>query len=57
MSEEIKPCPFCGSEAVIGAWYEYGEPFIECSNPRCGAHIELYSSDLNIRAWNRRVDP
>ena len=33
MSEKVKPCPFCGSEAEL--FESPGVYFVECSNPKC----------------------
>lgn len=62
---ELKPCPFCGSEAgvlivpkhehILATWmpdYE-GGVFIECNNCTCmisGANIEDATEQ-----WNRRM--
>lgn len=66
MTEDLKPCPFCGSEdLVIGhssCDEEFGShyPFIHCKG--CGASVSYidrwglsdYEKDV-IRTWNRRV--
>lgn len=48
MSNELKLCPFCGSEA-----YDYDSADINltfCSNDKCKANIELMTFD----DWNTR---
>lgn len=61
--EELKPCPFCGGEAVLKKEYSLFTPYanviILCSE--CGATIngvvasENYcANDKAIEAWNRR---
>jgi Lar family restriction alleviation protein len=54
MSEDIKPCPFCGSEENLekdGTFYE-----IVCSNYECGAEINSFKNkEHTIEVWNHRV--
>ena len=66
MSEELKPCPFCGSKQIILDCWEgiHGmNYFVRCRKCR----ITLYSSDgfmlksfatakAAVKAWNRRVE-
>ena len=57
MSEEIKPCPFCGSDKIdiissSGAW------FASCANKECGmmGFVEskfVYYEDI-LKKWNTR---
>jgi len=48
----LKPCPFCGGQAVA-RWEE--ERFVECRE--CGAASGFYKRmDEAIFAWNRRPD-
>lgn len=65
MSEELKPCPFCGSTRVfIERDYPPSEnpaldnEWVECL--RCGAtgpwHTVTRSHRVIISAWNRRVE-
>jgi Lar family restriction alleviation protein len=65
MSEELKPCPFCGSANVEVQAFRHGS---ECYTVRCdgcgalgplkrssaGSHI---SWDLAMEAWNTRHIP
>lgn len=60
MSENIKPCPFCGS-LNVDVFYAFGEPStdknfmdVECIN--CGAQGGLGEGEEKaIAAWNRRA--
>lgn len=53
MSEELKPCPFCGSFAQLvseGKWH-----WVQCSNPNCYTipWLDLGISGA-IEVWNTR---
>ena len=51
MSEELKPCPFCGGKSIMN-----GYRFIFCSD--CRAIIDhLCNQENGITAWNRRAEP
>lgn len=54
-SEELKPCPFCGSIALL--FDSDGESFASCINTRCGAEGCLVVGDKEeaVKRWNRRV--
>lgn len=61
MSEELKPCPFCGGEAVLregtdnDGWK--GFTAITCvdqKNPFCPSQWIEGSKKEAIEAWNRR---
>ena len=59
MMSELKPCPLCGVPPKIG--YACGEYFVcgeDADCPVCGLDFcEMHSSEeLEIEAWNRRVD-
>lgn len=49
----IKPCPFCGGNAILKEKYA-----IHCENSDCivGSVAMIYrTKDLAIKAWNRRI--
>lgn len=60
MPVELKPCPFCGSNAEMehversdaSGWY------VQCTNRACRANCNMLDeSDTGIaRAWNQRAD-
>lgn len=51
MSEELLPCPFCGSKRLA-----YSKHFINCVE--CGVLITgKGSQEEHIAVWNTRVDP
>lgn len=53
----LKPCPFCGWEAVIRKRFGRYRYRVVCSNYECrvSTHIYKYAFDA-FRAWNRRVN-
>ena len=72
MSEELKPCPFCGGEAVIKAVNRNYGLTIWCQCIKCYARTEGYCPDTNnedatidniencknraLEQWNRRAN-
>lgn len=56
MSNELKPCPFCGKEPVIRKTDEYF--VIECNNLKCPVFVAVrfrLTEKEAIKAWNKRV--
>jgi len=51
MSQEIKPCPFCGGTDIRTSH----DQNIKCHG--CEAEISLWEGDDMIAAWNRRSAP
>lgn len=59
MSEELKPCPFCGGEAEIIIFSaEYGTVTVGCANEECDIAMgkAFFTDEEAIRHWNRRVN-
>ena len=66
MSDKLKPCPFCGGQAIltvipphehkIATWIpdSSGGVFIECTN--CTCTVAEDTIDQAIEVWNRRAD-
>lgn len=54
MSTNLKPCPFCGSVAIV--WMQAGHAhYLECSH--CGGRIRPHIDKAEaIEAWNRRAE-
>ena len=58
MSEELKPCPFCGGEAKVTE-YNGGFVAIGCSNGKCHMHPHTFclpSVEYATEVWNRRAE-
>lgn len=71
MSEELKPCPFCGGKAIIKAVTKSYGFTIWCAC-KCGARTEGFCPDTSkeddtmenieeytkraIKSWNRRTN-
>lgn len=57
MSEELRPCPFCGSKAEM-VTNRSGDNFVRCTNRQCAAKTRLYHENENGArlAWNRRAE-
>lgn len=54
MSDELKPCPFCGGEAEFIS----GVGFFCVSCSFCCGETNLYNTGQEaIDAWNRRIEP
>lgn len=54
MSEELKPCPYCGGEAEP---FHEGLGYIAVRCKKCGiARRGFYTWDAAIAAWNTRAD-
>ena len=58
MTDELKPCPFCGSDAVHTERSYFRDVLIYCEN--CDAYftVDSFYADENdvIKAWNRRAE-
>lgn len=67
---DLKPCPFCGSEARTGANYGVRGGFVQCINVDCYCNPEVFvaashnaDASLSLDAaleeakirWNRRT--
>lgn len=55
-TDELKPCPFCGGEAAIGATLK-GE-FVNCVECLASTNVLLQDATTKaeaVAAWNRRT--
>ena len=57
MTEKLKPCPFCGGEAVLDDDFFYtDEPAYIISCNKCYSSSDVYDTEHEaIEAWNRRA--
>lgn len=53
MSEELKPCPFCGG-MNIHIW-DISTPWVSCNDCLANTACALTKEEA-IRIWNRRVN-
>ena len=57
--DELKPCPFCGSNAVINQKRNLYTWIAECSNTNCPASymlgMDYDTKEEAVEAWNRRA--
>lgn len=56
MSEELKPCPFCGSKDVYFSEYDgfwTFEEYIHCLG--CGVVVKEGCNGEVVEKWNKRV--
>ena len=52
--EELKPCPFCGSEGGFCVGYTAkGMRYISCGNCGCEGHVAI-DRVAAIISWNKR---
>lgn len=60
MTEELKPCPFCGydqPEVIYAYRGSFIHAYVECGNCEARGPIEALTDDLPqaaINAWNER---
>jgi Lar family restriction alleviation protein len=55
VTDELKPCPFCGGEAVLDNVYDSLWD-VACPNEDCMGSIGLQPTrGMAIDAWNRRA--
>ena len=53
---KLKPCPFCGGEAIM--FRPRNRTFIQCENYKIGVHDVLITAPTQekaVKAWNTRT--
>ena len=57
MTEELKPCPFCGNDDVTVRWFPYNSAYyVQCNQLRCYSKgPDRLNKQEAVEAWNRRV--
>jgi len=53
MSEELKPCPFCGCNPTVST-DNLGYYHIECGKCPCQLDNTYYDENEMMESWNRR---
>lgn len=65
MTEQLKPCPFCGSPVrlttLYGDFMESYPGMFQCTNPDCGARVIFpmtmnWTKEKEKDLWNGRVE-
>ena len=58
--DKLKPCPFCGSEAIMQTFKTAAEKDarfrVKCSSCFCETNWDNFSAEDAKELWNRRVD-
>ena len=57
--EKLKPCPFCGGEAVLEDLGQYEAPrryFVRCSKCEIAQENLWATKQTAIKRWNRMVN-
>ena len=67
MSDELKPCPFCGGEAIytsrsnhneVSGWQNAVDHWIFCETEGCYVHVGMLETKIEaVAAWNTRALP
>ena len=53
MTDKLKPCPFCGGEAMLRNRGMNTQNYVVCEN--CGAVSKITETEADaIKAWNKR---
>lgn len=55
----MKPCPFCGGEAIFDVLMATDRDYyrVECKRPSCDATGPVRKTESGaVKAWNRRKD-
>lgn len=55
-SEELLPCPFCGSRAEMRYVSATGMHYIVCTNAQCRCRTGQYTKPSVMLRWGRRVN-
>ena len=55
MSQKLKPCPFCGSPAVMLDWAAVGEYWVACTGCEMRTSEHFDPNDA-VMVWNRRAE-
>lgn len=56
MMEELRPCPFCGSEAGLCAFEIFVEYSVRCKSCGCGTDDGYRTEREAVESWNRRIE-
>jgi len=52
--EYLEKCPFCGHNASVLYTCYPSKGYVKCN--KCSAKMELSTTRLSIKAWNRRKE-
>ena len=54
--DEVKPCPFCGGEALLINMKYSKKIFVKCKDHCCEQDLIYKTEEEAIEAWNRRAE-
>ena len=56
--DDLKPCPFCGGNAVVRRVLDITPWYVRCDNPDCVVWVVTFNRDTAeeaIKLWNTRA--
>lgn len=54
MTRELRPCPFCGGEAMLSTYYDFYK--VHCNSDDCWAEVSVGDAYNGVGKWYGSVD-